>query len=94
MTHITAEQIESAVKLRGIIAWAIRNCSICSWPIGYKFHQGGVFFDSNCACSDLYSQPDVRNYQDVADTINAQTNQTEVNSMLDFWKFEQQEERK
>lgn len=84
--HITSQEIEAAVKDRDIAFWPLRDCSICGCKIGYHFARGGVFFDSSCGCSTYDGGWDPRSYDEIADHINRQPNQSYVDKVLDFWK--------
>ncbi len=86
MDKVTAEQIRAALPA-GINAWwPIRNCSMCSAPIGYDFTASGdVFFKSACFCTDLGGY-DLRDLENVVDLFNRQTPEIRAGMWDEFEK--------
>lgn len=85
MTHTNADQIERAVKDRGIMRYSPRSCSICNSPLSYIFSRDGsaAAFDSRCDCGS-YSEPQRQTFVDIADLFNMQTPETFAAMWADF----------
>jgi hypothetical protein len=66
----TAQEIKEQTKVG---AWTLHRCSICRAPIQYVFDGDYVAFDSNCDCTSYWTPRQQRSWQDVADTINMQS---------------------
>jgi hypothetical protein len=77
------EEFKKIVRDRRINFWPVRDCSICSHYIGYRFDGDLVFYDSGCGCTNL---PDLqpRTWQELADFYNRYRN----NNMDIFWGFD------
>lgn len=74
--RVTADEIRESVVKNDIDWFPIRTCSICGEYIGYRFfhYPYEVMFDSTCQCSSCENLWP-REWEDVADHINTQTNE-------------------
>jgi len=71
---ITGTQVKDAMEAANVNFVVVRECSICNAPIGYERKGENLFFDGNCGCSSFRNPTQSRNYEDVADLINRQSN--------------------
>lgn len=65
-------EVRQAIEANGIRSWMLRRCSMCGWPLVYRFAGERVTFDSNCGCVSWWRPPQESSYQDVAETLNMQ----------------------
>lgn len=66
----TAEEIKELTK---VDAWTLHRCSLCGDPVQYLFSGDHVALDTNCSCVSYWTPRQQRSWQDVADTINMQS---------------------
>jgi hypothetical protein len=83
----TPDEMEAQAIEHNILFWNIRDCSICSAPIGYNFNHttNKVYFDSSCDCSQ--SIPKESDWQDVANHYNSKSLSPNFKEVERFWKF-------
>ncbi len=83
MSQYTAEQIKTLTKVE---SWVLRTCSMCDAPLVYIFDGDRVGFDSNCDCVSYWTPVQERSWQDVADTINRQTDDVQAKILAELAK--------
>ncbi len=72
MDYVTAEQVKRAVAEHFVTRWNLHRCSICSYPVNYRFREGAVYFDPGCYCVSYQAPLEQRSYEEVARTLNMQ----------------------
>ncbi len=90
MSKKTGEDFKQQVIAKGITFWKLRSCSICGIPLHYTFsisRDPVVEFDSQCDCTSGRSVPQQRDWDDLAEHYNMQTDETYINEMNKFWGF-------
>lgn len=80
------EEFERAAIEYDISWWPIRECSICTVPIGYRFIDGAVAFISACGCNDLDGCSPC-DWSDVAQHYNMQSHPRVLAEYDAFWRF-------
>lgn len=70
---ITAEQVRDGVISKAIKFMHLRDCSICGYNLGYLVQNGSLYYDNGCYCVRRPPQPAPRDWQNLADLINDQT---------------------
>lgn len=87
--RVTPEQIRKSVVENNIDWFPIHDCAICGCWVGYRFFRYPPFevvFDSSCDC--CYGENvSPRNWDDVADHINMQSNEEYVNECMEKLKL-------
>ena len=81
MTKRTAQEFAEAIKNLGVTELAIRDCSICRYPLKYLFVGNDVFYDAGCWCVMDGPRIDPRSHQDLADFYNNQTSQSVIENL-------------
>jgi hypothetical protein len=71
---VTGEQVKKAMMAANVQSVEIRRCSICNSPLFYDRKGEYLFFDSNCDCTSFYSEPQLKDWESVAELINVQSN--------------------
>lgn len=74
MFNVTAEQVKVAMTTSDVRAAVIRKCSICDADLAYIRENDKLYFDSSCVCSSYHTEPEPRQWEDVAELINMQNN--------------------
>ncbi len=72
MAAVTPEQVQQAVQASGRERWRLRDCFICGAGLHYLFRGGQVAYQASCDCGG-WSPPQLRDWFDIADTLNRQT---------------------
>ena len=79
-------EFQKIVTERDLKVWQIHDCSMCRYPCGFIFEDGDVGYDSGCDCTGG-SPIQYREWSDVADHYNRQSNPDVTKNMDDFWGF-------
>lgn len=82
-----AKEFKEQATKNNIKEWRIHDCSICGYPCGYIFEEDRVLYDSGCDCS--YGGESLRDWDDVAEHYNMQTNEDVIKKMNLFWGFKE-----
>lgn len=83
----TPDEFERAVAKLGLLRFNIHDCSICGYPCGFVFNHGRIGYDSGCDCGSYDPGIRVREWQDLADHYNRQTNEQYITEMDNFFGF-------
>ena len=83
----TIEDFKKQAKAKNITRWVIHYCSMCNYPCGFLIgsKQKNIQYDNGCSCS--MNPPNLREWQDLADHYNMQTNKKVIKGMNEFWGF-------
>lgn len=86
--RVTPEQIRESVIKNNIDCFPIHDCAICGCTVGYRFfhYPCEVIFDSTCGCSS-YQNLNPREWEDVAEHINIQTNEDIAKEYMEYFKI-------
>lgn len=94
MGTLTGKEVR---ELTTISRWNLRRCCVCGAQLYYEFRKSDtipddteVFFSSACECTSLGSDLAPRSWDDVAKTLNIQTNEDVRTRMLRELAGEQQ----
>lgn len=82
----TIQEFQRQAELKQIKFWPIHKCSICGYQCGFIFQAEGVYYDNGCTC--IYYPPSQREWADVAEHYNLQTDPRGIAEMDHFWGFE------
>lgn len=81
---VTAEQVREAVQKSGRTFWPLHSCSICKTPVGYIFNGDYIGYSSACDCTRYDAGPRPSSWQDLADTVNRQTDEVSERMMREL----------
>ena len=85
----TVDEFQKAVADRGLSRFILRDCSMCGYPLGYVFHADGrLGFDSGCDCVTYGPVVRDREWDELADHYNRQSNAEYIATMDEFFGFE------
>lgn len=81
----TANDIKEAVKKNNVRFIYVRDCSICSHPIGFVFFNNEPFFDTSCDCAPgLNTPPKPKQWAHVLDYYNLSEDKKTLNKLFGF----------
>lgn len=71
---VTAEQVQAAVLAKRITKIDHHRCSMCQHMVFYSVIDGSLFFNAGCGCA--WESPRACNWQEAANYINMQTDES------------------
>ena len=72
----------------GITYWKIHNCSMCGYECGFHIDGDSVGYDNGCHCTRKSLNISSREWEDVAEQYNMQSNSDVIREYDGFWKFD------
>ncbi len=87
------EEFKAKAKENKIHHWPMGSCSICHSPTQFLFGEyedGDVYFDGRCECTQYFGQPQLRDWQSVANHYNLQTNSEVIEKYDKYWGFDKE----
>lgn len=75
MQQFTAKEVRD---LTAVKSWPLRRCGMCQKVLSYEFRKTEVpadvevYFNSDCDCTSISTDPAPRTWDDVAKTLNMQ----------------------
>lgn len=87
--NVTGASLKETAKKYHITSWTPYTCSVCDYPVKYRF-QGGypeVVHDPGCHCTEEVFRQRFENsdWDQVADFINKQTDLELIKQIIKFW---------
>lgn len=77
----TAKELQKQARKIGLLAWRLRDCSFCGYPLCFIFKEDGVYYDQGCDCTP-YRITRKSNWEEVAQAYNISQPKNIVE-----WKF-------
>jgi hypothetical protein len=71
---VTAAQVQAGVLAKHITKIDHHKCAICGHTVFYSVIDGSLFFNAGCGCQ--WESPRAANWQEAANYINMQTDET------------------